>query len=128
VAGRRALHPRRRGIHTVAGQRGRVHPGGDPDSGASDAAAPAPSQSADEGDIARRLLADLASCAREQAADCSDILEDPSAGVPDGVVVEDAELREVTLLDEYGGVAAYRVSGGQQPARCSFSCRSTENG
>lgn len=87
------------------------------DSGASDAAAPAPSHSADEGDIARRLLADLASCAREQAADCSDILEDPSAGVPDSVVVEDAELREVTLLDEYGGVAAYRVSGGQQPSQ-----------
>lgn len=88
-----------------------------PDPGASEPPAPAAADGDEGGAIARRLLADLATCSRAQNADCSDILEDPTNGIPAGVVIEDAELREVTLLDEYGGVAAYRVSGGQHPSQ-----------
>lgn len=82
---------------------------------ATDAGTPAPSDGIDDSGTARRLLSDLASCVRAQKADCSVFLEDPGVGIPDAGVLGNIGEREVTLVDEYGGVAAYRVTGGEQP-------------
>jgi len=43
-------------------------------------------------------------------------MEDPGAAVPSGVVAE-PRARTVTLLDEYGGVAVFRVEADDRPAQ-----------
>ena len=56
---------------------------------------------------ARDIVETLSSCAASSAGACGAVMEDPAAGVEPGAVTSlDAA---VTLLDEYGGVAVFRV-------------------
>ncbi|WP_448262958.1 hypothetical protein [Microbacterium aurum] len=77
------------------------------------AAESAPSGAADP--VADVLTA-LSACAENPSSACP-ILEDPAAEVPVGVVSDGTADRTVTLLDEYGGVAVYRVDGPGRPSQ-----------
>lgn len=68
------------------------------------------SMSEDGADVARWLLEELASCTGRADHDCTDVLEDPGQSPPTSVASDRAAPVDVSLLDEYGGVAAYRVT------------------
>ncbi|WP_061781763.1 hypothetical protein [Microbacterium hominis] len=54
------------------------------------------------------LLSELAACVAGGV--CDGVLEDPTASMPVGVATDAAAARRIDVLDEYGGVAVYRVS------------------
>lgn len=79
------------------------------------AAAGVPASAGDDLEsVAGAVLDGLTTCAA--SASCAEIMEDPGAGPPEGVVIADGP-RTVALLDEYGGVAVFRVEAGDQPAQ-----------
>ncbi|MGB4779994.1 hypothetical protein [Microbacterium sp.] len=91
----------------------------DDDSGAVETTAETtPTASPSEGSSgpAVRALAALDTCAREAPAIC-EVLEDPATPVPTGVASGGAADRTATLLDEYGGVAVYRVDAPDRPSQ-----------
>ncbi|MFT4052718.1 MAG: hypothetical protein QM677_10800, partial [Microbacterium sp.] len=104
-----------------AAQSGEVVPTGassGASTGASSATATAatPVATADAEDptvTAERLIAALAACAGSGSGSgssvCPEVMEDPSAAVPAGVVSAGDPETSVMLLDEYGGVAVFRV-------------------
>ena len=67
-------------------------------------------------DLVADILTALSMCAENSSSACP-ILEDPAAEVPVGVVSDGTADRTVTLLDEYGGVAVYRVDGPGRPSQ-----------
>ncbi|WP_312677832.1 hypothetical protein [Microbacterium sp.] len=88
---------------------------------APDPAAPAPAPAADAAsagapDPVAGVLTALSACAENPSAACA-VLEDPAAEVPVGVVSDGTGDRTATLLDEYGGVAVYRVDGPGRPSQ-----------
>jgi len=60
-------------------------------------------------DDARRAIAGLASCAAGDADACARVREDASRPMPEGLVASGQPADQVTVLDEYGGVAVVRA-------------------
>lgn len=61
-------------------------------------------------EIARGMVRALSACGDDVDASCAALREDPSSTSP-SVAVRDPAAAEVTLVDEYGGVAVFRVEG-----------------
>lgn len=59
--------------------------------------------------VAAALLDHLAECTAA-GVDCAHVHEDPARPVPAGVATGPADARELSLLDEYGGVTVLRAS------------------
>jgi hypothetical protein len=85
------------------------------------AASAAPSAADDPVDAAGAVLDLLAGC----ASPCADAQEDPTRTFPPGVATS-AATRTLTLLDEYGGVAAVRVDAPEQPSQIVVIVRMDE--
>ncbi len=85
-----------------------------PDAGPSTTAAPRADASGPGAleSAATAILTALAACA-DVAGSCAGLMENPAASAPSGVVSTDTP-RAVTLLDEYGGVAVFRVEASDQ--------------
>lgn len=62
---------------------------------------------------AAAVLAALSSCAEEDSR-CAGLMEDAAAPLPTGIVAGGGP-HSVSLLDEYGGVAVFRVEASDQP-------------
>lgn len=58
---------------------------------------------------AREALASLAACVAGDQGACASAREDPSQAVPDGLVAATGVRPDISLLDEYGGVAVIRA-------------------
>ena len=69
---------------------------------------PATAPTGDDLDAAAdAALREIGACAAASGASCPDVMEDPGAPVPEGAVATSGAT--ATMLDEYGGVAVYRV-------------------
>ncbi|MFT3799120.1 hypothetical protein [Microbacterium sp.] len=89
-------------------------PGEAPDATPVDAGAGGPDASTTD---VHAVLDALTACARAAAVSCPGVMEDAAAPLPTGAAgATDAE-RELALLDEYGGVAVYRVAAAGYPTQ-----------
>jgi len=69
------------------------------------------------GAAAGAAMAALAACVADGATTCPAVLEDPSASVPAGIVSSSGAAPTATLVDEYGGVAVYRIEAPDEPSQ-----------
>ena len=57
----------------------------------------------------RELLHGARECSAGEREACGDVLENVDAPAPTGLAAHPEEISEVTLLDEFGGVAVVRL-------------------
>lgn len=65
---------------------------------------------------ATAIVSRLAKCLASNDPACrAELLEDPARPIPEGIATTAADDREVTVLDDYGGVMALRVADARAP-------------
>ncbi|GAA3021725.1 hypothetical protein [Microbacterium dextranolyticum] len=74
-----------------------------------------PTGGADPAAGARVALTALRDCASVDA--CGQVFETPGRALPEGVVAHATDATQVTLLDEYGGIAVLRIEDGGRAAQ-----------